>query len=399
MKPTLHSFTLGSRLTHWKQLLLASLCVTAIHAGSAQTIYKTGFDKPFIAGAPLNGQDGWVAPPPLSANAAVVTEEKPHIGRQTVEVRGADLVPQSFINAATGGYYDAIGSYRRAVNHDTGGTQTVTVSAFVRVDGVPSPAGNNFFSASIAARASLTNGDHAGVGELAISSDGHVYGYSGNENVPTFQTSKPVTLGKWHLLSIEINFATQTYSFRVNAACRAMNTADSLSSSFANPGSGTSAACPRPLRSGISSRPPFESTAWPKPGDSRAAVAVQRVAVDVHELAVDVRRGAVGVQREAVDVQRMADGVERVGDGVERVAVGVERDPVGVKRVSVGVERVSVGAERVAVGVERVSVHAERVAVGVERVPVGLERVEGRKPVSIPAWATGPGVNGFSSKG
>jgi hypothetical protein len=216
MKPTLHSFTPGSRLNHWRQLLLASLCVTAIHAGSAQTIYKTGFDKPFIADAPLNGQDGWVAPPPLSANAAVITEEKPHIGRQTVEVRGADLVPQDFINEATGGYYEAIGSYRRAVNHDTGGTQTVTVSAFVRVDGSATPAGNNFFSASIAARASLTNGDHAGVGELAISSDGHVYGYSGNEDVPTFQTSKPLALGKWHLLSIEINFAAQTYSFRVN---------------------------------------------------------------------------------------------------------------------------------------------------------------------------------------
>ena len=216
MKPKLHSFTLGARLIHWRRLLLATLCVPAFHAGLAQVVYTTGFDKPFVVDAPLNGQDGWVAPPPLSPNAAVVTDDKPHIGRQTVEVRGANLVPQDFISEATGGYYAAIGSYRRTVNYDTGGTQTVTVSALVRVDGATTPAGNNFFSASIAARASLTNGDHAGVGELGISSDGHVYGYSGNQNVPTFKTSKPIELGKWHLLSIVIDFATKTYSFRVN---------------------------------------------------------------------------------------------------------------------------------------------------------------------------------------
>lgn len=217
MKLTQAPFTTrNSPFANWKRLLVASLCLTAMQSLTAQSVYKTGFDQPFVANAPLSGQDGWIAPPPLSPNAAIVTTDKPHIGRQTVQVLGSDMVSQDFINAATDGYYDAIGSYRRTVNYDTGGTQTVTVSALVRVDGAASPVGNNFFSASIAARAGLTNGDHAGVGELAISSDGHIYGYSGNQDVPTFQTSKPVTLGKWHLLSIVINFTTKTYSFRVN---------------------------------------------------------------------------------------------------------------------------------------------------------------------------------------
>ena len=104
----------------------------------------------FVAGLPLAGQDGWIAPPPLSPNAAVVTTAKPRQGRQTVRVLGADLEHQDFINTVTGGYYDAIGSYRHTVNYDTGGTQAVRVSAHVRVDGPLTP-GVNFFSASVAA--------------------------------------------------------------------------------------------------------------------------------------------------------------------------------------------------------------------------------------------------------
>jgi hypothetical protein len=165
------------------------------------------------------GQDGWFAPPPFSPDAAVVTNEKSRQGKQTVRVLGADLVPQDFINEATGGYYDAIGSYRRAVNHDTGNAQTIRVSANVRVDGPGTAPGHNFFSAALSTRAAtILDGEPstASVGELAISSDGHAYAYSGNENVPTFLASTPVTPGEWHHLAIVADFASQTSSFYVD---------------------------------------------------------------------------------------------------------------------------------------------------------------------------------------
>ena len=90
------------------------------------------------------------------------------------------------------------------------------VSALVQVDGPPTP-GVNFFSASIAAVAQGQEPSGVlapeGVGELAISSDGNVYAYSGADLVPTFFTSAPVSLGEWHSLAVEANFATRQSSF------------------------------------------------------------------------------------------------------------------------------------------------------------------------------------------
>jgi hypothetical protein len=196
---------------------LALLLGQAAHRASAQPIYQTGFEKKnFVAGSPLAGQDGWIAPPPLSPNAAVVTKDKPRLGEQAVRVLGADLQHQDFINELTDGYYDAIGSYRHPVNYETNGAGVVQISASVRVDGERTALGNNFFSAGITSRALLANGDTAGIGELAISSDGHVYGYSGNENVPTFLASTQVELGKLHTLTIIVDFGARTYTFMVD---------------------------------------------------------------------------------------------------------------------------------------------------------------------------------------
>ena len=157
--------------TKIKSLFLAALIVGALSPAWGQSIiYSTGFEKPtFLPGTVLAGQDGWVAPPPLSPNAAIITAAKK--GGQTVRVEGADLESQpDAINAPSGGYYDAIGSYRHFVGYDTGGTQTVRVSADVRLDGRATPQ-SNFFSASIAAIAFDDEGGSEGVGELAISSD------------------------------------------------------------------------------------------------------------------------------------------------------------------------------------------------------------------------------------
>lgn len=198
--------------------LLALLVL--LSSATAQPVFKTGFEPGlYLEDTSLVGQDGWIAPPPLSPNAAVVTRDKPRIGRQTVHVLGADLVHQDFINELTAGYYDAIGSYRRAVNYDTANAQTIRISAWVRVDGPRTSSGNNFFSAGIAGRAeTLFEGEpsNASVGELAISSDGNAYAYSGNDSVPTFLAGTRVRLGQWHRLSIIADFSERVSSFFVD---------------------------------------------------------------------------------------------------------------------------------------------------------------------------------------
>src|SRR4029077_5153870 len=173
------------------------------------TIYTTGFENPpFTAGSQLVGQDGWVGVNSLgsscpvdclSPKAAVVSTDLYFSGLQSVRVLGQDLVHQGFLNTLTGGYYDAIGSYRKPVTCDpAAGFPIVRVKANVRIDGPNTPPGGdanacvpgkfvpckNFFSASITARAGSTANTTAGIGELAISSDGKAYGYSGDDNVP-----------------------------------------------------------------------------------------------------------------------------------------------------------------------------------------------------------------------
>jgi hypothetical protein len=159
-----------------------------------QSIYGAKFeDPPYLAGVPLAVQDGWFGIPPLSPLAAIVSTAHPRQGKQSVQVWGGDLEHQDFINDATGGYYDAIGSYRRTANFDTAGIVRVRISAHVRVDGPATP-GVNFFSAALSARAAVVDGDgnvvnSIGVGQIDISSDGHAYAHDGNELVPVFQAS------------------------------------------------------------------------------------------------------------------------------------------------------------------------------------------------------------------
>src|SRR5262245_49316994 len=65
----------------------------------ASSLYSTKFEAPaFVAGLPLAGQDGWIAPPPFSPLAAVVSTVQPRQGKQSVQVWGGDLVHQDFIN-------------------------------------------------------------------------------------------------------------------------------------------------------------------------------------------------------------------------------------------------------------------------------------------------------------
>lgn len=199
--------------------VLMGLVIMAPRSFAGEVVYETKFESPkFVAGRPLVGQDDWDAPAALSPDAALISTDRPRQGRQSVQVFGGNLVHQDFINERTGGYYDAIGSYRRPVNYDTRGTQVVRISAHVRVDGrqTETEANKNFFSASISVRGATTGGGSIGIGELAISSDGQVHGYSGADDIPVFLVNEPVTLGEWHTLAVETDFNTRTYSFFVD---------------------------------------------------------------------------------------------------------------------------------------------------------------------------------------
>ena len=96
---------------------------------------------------------------------------------------------------------------------DVGPAGITTVQASVFVSG-PLTAGTNVFSASVASVGS----DATGLGELAISSDGMVHAYTGDDSFPTFLFGAPITLGQYHTLAVADNFTAQTSSFHVDGA-------------------------------------------------------------------------------------------------------------------------------------------------------------------------------------
>lgn len=195
---------------------VASVAVLAAagQARGSQVVYSTGFENPpFATGSQLLGQDGWstAIPPFLNPAAAVVAAELPAAGAQAVRVSGGSLQAAAEVSP-----YTAIGSYRRPVDYNAGATglTTVRVEADVRLDG-PGTTGTDTAAASLAARSGS-----GPVGEIEVSSDGLVKGYASNlpagTLTPTF--TAPVTLGAYHRLAIEVDFAADTYRFFVDGA-------------------------------------------------------------------------------------------------------------------------------------------------------------------------------------
>jgi len=190
-------------------LILALSLSAALHPASAQILYSTGFENPpFANGSQLLGQDGWstAIPPFLNPNAAIITNTAAASGLQSVPVRGVDLITAPEVDP-----YAAVGSYRRPLNYDAGaGLPIVNIQASVRLDG-PTLLTGDFFTANIAAR----TGDGF-AGELSLSSDGFVYGYTGAGGDPAPLFSAPITLNAWHTLGIDVDFAANTYTFLVD---------------------------------------------------------------------------------------------------------------------------------------------------------------------------------------
>ncbi|MFN0126746.1 MAG: hypothetical protein ACKV19_08680 [Verrucomicrobiales bacterium] len=186
--------------------LLAAKPVTSF----AAILYATGFEDPPLAnGSVLLGQDGWstAIPPFLNPNAAVITDAVARSGSQSLQVAGADLVAAPQVDPLA-----VVGSYRRPVNYDaSSGLSRVLITSDVRLDG-PVLGTGDFFGANIAARSGS-----GGVGEISISSDGKVYGYTGNFGSPVL-ASTSITLGEWHTLGIDVDFAADTYTFLLNGS-------------------------------------------------------------------------------------------------------------------------------------------------------------------------------------
>lgn len=181
----------------------------------AGVIYATGFeDPPFAAGSQLLGQDGWTTAIPgfLNPAAGVVTDAVARTGRQSLEVRGVDLLPSGGPTAP----YDAVGSYRRPVNYTVGPDgRTIRVEADLRIDGPAAPTATDFFSVTIAAR----SGDGETLGEFGLSSMGVAagYGFGINPGDPPAVTA-PIALNRWYHLAMALDFAGRTTSYYLDGA-------------------------------------------------------------------------------------------------------------------------------------------------------------------------------------
>ncbi len=215
----------------WKPRFLAWLVLCACVLVPAQTragtiVYSTDFES-LSVGSKLLGQDGWSTAIPafLNPDAAKITDDAARTGSQSLKVLGSDLASSGGITSP----YEAVGSYRRPVsfNAAANGYPKVRLSADVRLDGGQFASGD-FASASLAARSGI-----ASVGEIALSSDGRVYGYDGIAGGPLF-TSGPVSLSDWHNLALEVDFLNNVTRFFLNGGLlgtfnyAASNTSDVL---------------------------------------------------------------------------------------------------------------------------------------------------------------------------
>lgn len=177
----------------------------------AAIIYQTGFEGPkFLANQPLAGQDSWdnqfYDGSYLGPNA-FVSLVHPSTGLQSLEVRGGDLTTLS------SGY--AVGSYRRYVDYDVASSplSTIRISVDARIDGPPTEATPDFVTGDFMSANLVGFTDAGEVGEMYLSSDGHIYGTSVNGG---YLFAYPAELGQYHTMRMDFDFAERTASYFVN---------------------------------------------------------------------------------------------------------------------------------------------------------------------------------------
>ncbi len=177
-------------------------------------IYRTGFENPpFVAGSQLLEVDDWstAIPPFLNPNAAKITNLVARKGKQSVEVRGADMIPAVEVNP----FYDAVGSYRRPANY----TVTPTAS-LIRMDAdlmlatsTPKTPGD-FACMTIAAR----SGNGENLGETGICSNGIVEGavFDAGPADPFAFVKGGVRFNKWYHLTMYLDFKNRTTTYMID---------------------------------------------------------------------------------------------------------------------------------------------------------------------------------------
>lgn len=188
------------------------------NTAQAVTVYQTGFETPiFHDGDQLVGKDGWtgaVPAPPFSLNPefAVITDALAKKGRQSVEVRGVDLV-------SSGGNttpYDAVGSYRRPLNHTiSGNNKLVRVDADMLLETYQQKTSDDFFGFAI----TLRDGDGVALGEVGLFSNRLVQAYPitrrvGEVTPPVF--TRPIRFNKWHHITMLLDTANDTTAYFID---------------------------------------------------------------------------------------------------------------------------------------------------------------------------------------
>ena len=192
----------------------------------AVTLYATSFEQPtFQPGDQLLGLDGWstAIPPFLNPAAAIITNAAAKSGSQSVEVPGASLVGSGGITFP----YDAIGSYRKPVDHTISGNNTlvrIDANLLLAKTNKPKTLGE-FFSLTIAAR----SGAGETLGEIGLASNGVVEAWSFNAvggSAPTF--TKPIRFNKWYHITMFHDFKNETTSYFIDGHWLGSTTAPSV---------------------------------------------------------------------------------------------------------------------------------------------------------------------------
>lgn len=190
-------------------VLLAALGTAALGAFSFGTLFHSSFETPdYVAGQPLDGQDGWVTL--LAPNAAWIVDGPATAvsGRRAIECRGGgDLANLGWI---------LDGAWEQPIDFDAiTDPCVVRVEADVRLDGPDTGTGPNddLVSANIYAR--------NGIGRSAfmyISSNGNAYAFANSElyGSAAYEFETPIVLGAYNHLAITLDYGTHIATFEVN---------------------------------------------------------------------------------------------------------------------------------------------------------------------------------------
>ena len=202
-------------------VVTASLGVTkTVHA---DTLYTTGFERPtFHSGDQLLGLDGWstAIPPFLNPEAAIITNAAAKSGRQSVEVRGADLNSSpidSDTNEQITNPYDAVGSYRKPLNNYmvSGNKNLVRVDADLQLKTTQAETDDDFFGITI----TLRDGDGIALGEVGLFSNKKVQAYGitkvvGEVTPPLF--TRKIRFNKWYHITMLLDLANDTTAYFID---------------------------------------------------------------------------------------------------------------------------------------------------------------------------------------